>query len=56
MREHLSALVKVAQTIERFLSINDDPQALAQYVAPNYDSYLWNDTRARQAAFQIWGF
>jgi hypothetical protein len=56
MREHLSALVKVAQTIERFLSISDDPQALAQYVAPNYDSYFWNDTRARQAAFQIWGF
>ncbi len=56
MREHLSALVKVAQTIERFLSISDDPQTLARYVAPNYDSYLWNDTRARQAAFQIWGF
>lgn len=56
MREHLAALVKVAKTIERFLSISDDPKILATYVAPNYDSYFWNDTRTRQAGFEIWGY
>lgn len=56
MREHLAALVKIAQTLERFLSLSDDPKVLASYVAPNYDLYYWNDNRARQAGFEIWGF
>lgn len=56
MREHLGALVKVAQTMERFLSVSDDPKVLAGLVAPNYDAFYWNDKRTRQSGYEIWGF
>lgn len=54
IRRHREALVKIALTVERFLSLSDDPQELASYVTPNLDFYFWNSEEARQAAFEIW--
>lgn len=55
-RQHLDAMVKVAQALERFLSISDDPAELAKYVAVDFDSFYWSDPRARQAGFEVWGY
>lgn len=55
-RQHLNAMVKIAQALERFLSISDHPMELAQYMAPSFDSFYWNDPAARQAGFEVWGY
>jgi hypothetical protein len=54
-REHLAALVRIAQTIERFLSVSDDPKELAGIVVPNVDSFYYNDPTTRQKAFEVYG-
>jgi hypothetical protein len=53
--EHLKSLVTISMTIQRFLSISDDPMELAQLVVPDVDSFYFNDPAARQAAFETWG-
>lgn len=55
-RQHLDALVKIAQALEKFLSISDDPKELATYIAPSFDSFYWNDPGARRAGYEIWGY
>jgi hypothetical protein len=54
-REHVSALEKIALSIQRFLSISDDPHYLASLVVPDVDSFYFSDPIARQNAFSIWG-
>ena len=54
-REHLKALETVALTIQRFLSISDDPLELASLVIPDVDSFYFNDPITRQAVFETWG-
>lgn len=54
--QHLAALVKVSQSLEKFLSISDDPRELAQYVAVDFSSFYWSDPAARQAGFEVWGY
>lgn len=54
-REHLKALETVAMTIQRFLSLSDDPMELASFVVPDVDSFYFNDPSTRQAVFEIWG-
>jgi hypothetical protein len=54
--DHVNAMVKIAQALERFLSISDDPKELAKYIAPSFDSFYWNDPGARQAGFEVWGY
>lgn len=54
--QHLAALVKVAQALEKFLSISDDPRELAQYVAVDFSSFYWADPAARQAGYEVWGY
>lgn len=54
-REHVSALEKIALTIQRFLSISDDPRHLATLVVPDVDSFYFSDPKARQNAFELWG-
>lgn len=54
-REHLTALERVALTIQKFLSISDDPLELASLVVPDVDSFYFNDPVTRQEVFEIWG-
>jgi hypothetical protein len=54
-REHLKALETIALTIQRFLSLSDDPLELASYVVPDVDSFYFNDAATRQTVFEIWG-
>jgi hypothetical protein len=53
-REHVLALERIALTIQRFLSITNDPQELVGIVAPDVDHYFFADPLARQAAFETW--
>jgi len=53
--EHFSALVKIAMTVQKLLSLSDDPMEIASLVTPDISSFYWNDPLARQAAFEVWG-
>ena len=53
--QHVLALEKIALTIQRFLSISDDPLELASIVVPEVDSFYFADPMARKAAFDVWG-
>jgi hypothetical protein len=55
-KQHVEAIVKIAHALERFLSISDDPNELAKYIAVDFDSFYWNDPAARQAGFEVWGY
>lgn len=52
---HLSRVVSIAQSIERFLSLSADGEVLTRSLSPDFDSFYWNDPGARTAAEQIWG-
>ncbi len=54
MRDHLEALVRIAQRIERFLSISNDIDELCGLVIPN-TSLFYYDPPTRQAAYEIFG-
>lgn len=54
-RDHLRALERVALTIQRFLSISQDPLELASLVVPDVDSFYFKDPITRQQVFEIWG-
>ena len=45
-------LVKVALSIQKFLSISDDKHELASFVYPNLDSWMWSGIR--EEAKKIW--
>jgi len=55
-RLHRDALVQIAMILQRFLSLSDDRRELAGLVCPDYEHFMFNDTRARRAALDIWGF
>ena len=52
---HFNALVKIAFTVQKLLSLSDDPMKIASLVTPDVDSFYWNDPMARQNAFEVWG-
>lgn len=54
-RSHLGRVVSIAQSIERFLSLSDNGEALTRSLSPDFDSFYWNDPGARAAAEEIWG-
>ena len=54
-RQHVEALGKIALSIQRFLSISEDPRYLASHVVPDVDSFYFSDPKARQNAFDVWG-
>jgi hypothetical protein len=54
-REHLEALRLIGLTIQRFLSLSDDPKVLASYVVPEVDSFYFGDPVSRKAAYDVWG-
>jgi len=53
--QHLSALERICLTIQKFLSISDDPLELASLVVPDVDSFYYNDPVTRQEVFEVWG-
>lgn len=55
-REHLRALEKMAFSLQRFLSISDDPHELAAIVCPDYESFYWNDPVTRANGMKVFGF
>ena len=54
VQEHVRALENIAMTIQRFLSISEDPQELASIVVPDLESFYFNDPAMRQAAYEVW--
>lgn len=54
MREHVENLVKVAQRVEKFMSLSDDIDELCSLVIPNYELFYY-DPQTRGAAKQIFG-
>lgn len=51
----LKQVTAIAQCMERFLSLTDDKELLARAIAPNMDSFYWNDNTARALAHEVWG-
>jgi hypothetical protein len=54
VRDHLDALHRIALTVERFVTISNDPFELVGLVAPDVDSYYWTNPGARQMAYETW--
>lgn len=54
VRDHYGALVKMAHTMKRFLSISRDPQELAGLIVPNLESFYWTPPEARAVAHEVW--
>jgi hypothetical protein len=53
--DHLNALERICMSIQKFLSISEDPQEIASMVSPDIESFYYNDPITRQAAFEVWG-
>lgn len=53
-REHLAALASIARTVERFLSLSEDPAFFVSITTPDLESFYWTPPRARQLAFETW--
>ena len=51
-REHLEALIELAQKVENFLSLSEDPMFFTQIVAPDLDSFYWTAPHMRALAYQ----
>jgi len=52
---HVAALGKIGMTIQKFLSLSDDPKELASMIVPDFDSFYWSDPAARAEAYKVWG-
>lgn len=55
MDQHIAALVNIAQRLERFLSLSDDPMVLAGVVCPNVDSFYYSEPATRAMAKELFG-
>jgi hypothetical protein len=55
VREHRMALLRIAQTVERFLALSDDPQFFISITMPDLDAFYWTNPQARQLAYTYWG-
>jgi hypothetical protein len=52
---HRKALVRVAATVERWLTASDDPFYFIDRTIPDIESFYWKEPAARQLAYQYWG-
>jgi len=55
IQEHRQALFRVAQSVERFLALSDDPEFFTSITAPDLESFYWGSPAARQLSFEKWG-
>ena len=53
--EHLKALTRIALSVQKFLSVSDDPLELASMLSVDADSFYLSDPATRQAAFEVYG-
>lgn len=52
--DHLAALERIAFTIQKFLSLSDDPMELCSFISPDIDSFwVGSDPVTRQAVFEL---
>lgn len=54
IREHRNALHQIALSVEKFLSLSDEPEFFKSITAPDLESYFWGGPN-RQLAFDHWG-
>jgi hypothetical protein len=54
--QQIATITNIANRLERFLSISDDPHALAGVVVPDFDSFWWSDPTARAMGREVYGF
>lgn len=54
-RDHLNSLLKIAQTVDRFLALSPDPYELLKLCIPDPSSFYFSDKNTRQKAFEISG-
>lgn len=53
--QRIAELVNIAQRMERFLSVSDDPLFLASIVVPDTDSFWFADPTTKAAAREVFG-
>lgn len=53
--DHRAALLRIAMSVERLLSLSDDPQFFVGITAPDLESFYWKNPLARALAFKHWG-
>jgi len=51
----MAEFVRIAQAMERLLSLSDDSEKLTRCFAPDLTSFYWGDASARRLAHEIWG-
>lgn len=56
VQDHIKGLREIALRLGRFLALSKDKHELAGIVCPNFDSFYWNDPRARANAREVYGF
>jgi len=54
-RRHRDALAVIALTIQNFLSLFETAEEAARVVAPDYDSFYYNDPETRRTAYEVFG-
>jgi len=55
IRDHRKALLNIAKTVEKFLSLSDDPKYFVSITMPDVDSFYWASPQARRLAYEYWG-
>lgn len=55
LESHFGALVKISMAMQSFLSKAQTKEEVASMIAPDIDSFYYNDPLQRQRAFEIWG-
>ncbi len=54
VREHHEALIRMAKTVEKFLSLSDDPMFFTSITVPDLESFYWTAPHMRALAYQYW--
>lgn len=53
--EHMKSLERIALSVQRLLSVSKDPLEIAGMLAPDVESFYFNDPEVRRAAYEVWG-
>ena len=53
--QHMKALERIAFSVQKLLSVSNDPREIASMLAPDIESFYFNDPETRRAAHDIWG-
>jgi hypothetical protein len=53
---HTAAMANIANRLEAFLSLSDDPAKLCAAVCPDFGSFYWSDAHTRAMGKELFGF